>query len=187
MTEKEKKDYDEFCALIKAADAGKSGAVQKLREYIAAHPRTKEMGDLHANITDTLMKKIAANKSTAEFLTANIDEKKQNLGYSKADALERMMIDRVVMCWLRVTVAEIHCTNLVNTTTTFKESDFADRSLTRASNRFMQACEALERYRVMAEAVKIAKAKANLLEAKVSESKMNKSNAAMRLLKSATG
>jgi hypothetical protein len=187
MADKDEVDCNEFQALINAADTGKPGAAQKLRDFLDAHPTTKLMGDLHAAIIGHLMKKLSGSKSADEFLAANINEKKQNLGYWKAGELEQMLIDRVVMCWLRLTLAENYCNKIGDTVTTFKESDFAERSLSRANSRFIRACEALERYRLMAEAVKIAKAKADLLEAKAGESKMNKSNTVMRLLKSATG
>jgi hypothetical protein len=57
----------------------------------------------------------------------------------------------------------------------------------RAQNRLLSACEALERYRLLTQATRVVTARADLLGAKAGEARMNKSNAAMRLLKSATG
>lgn len=57
----------------------------------------------------------------------------------------------------------------------------------RADWHYAGAIGSLARLRVMTEAARIAKAKADVLDAKAAEARMNRSNAAMRLLKSANG
>jgi hypothetical protein len=98
-----------------------------------------------------------------------------------------MLIERIVMCWLRLVAAESYCNQIGNTIHSLNEASFAERRLTMANGRFLRSIEALERYRFLCQATKIATARADLLDAKAAEVRMNKTNGAMRLLKSATG
>ena len=180
------KDFAEFRALIKAADEGKPDAARKLREYLAANEWAVKLGDLSAHVMAALMDKLVKGASNRELFSAQVGAKKRELGYADASGIEQMLIERVVMCWLRVIEAESYCNRIGGTVTTVKEGDFAEHSLTRSNGRFLRACDALERYRLMVQVTKIAKAKADRLDAKTGEARMNKSNAAMRLLKSAT-
>lgn len=183
----DKKDYAEFRALCKATDEGKPGAAAKLREFIDANEWTVKLGDLSARVMGSLMDKLVKSASNQEFLAAHIAEREKQLGYPEASGIERMLIERVTMCWLRLVVAESYNNRIGDTIHTLTEAQFAERRLTMVSNRFLRACEALERYRLMAQVTKIATAKADLLDAKAAEARMNKANGAMRLLKSVTG
>ena len=183
-----KKEYAQLTALIKAVDGGDIGKARELRELIKSRDYLRQIGDMHMQVFSHLVGRLAGDKaSMVEFMLARLDEQKAKLGYDEAGELERMMIERIVMCWLRVVEAENYCTKASNGGHSLKLCDYAERSLTRASSRFMKASEALARYRLMIQVTKIATAKADLLEARAAESRTNKSNAAMRLLKTMTG
>jgi hypothetical protein len=182
-----KKDFAEFRALIKDTDARKPGAAGKLRAYLDANLWAKNLGDFMEIVRGALMSKLTKSAANLETLAAHLEERKKNLGYKDASPLEQMLIERIMMSWLRLIAAESYCNQIGNTITSLNEAHFAERRLTMANSRFLRACEALERYRLMVQVTKIAKAKADWLDAKAGEARMNKSNAAMRLLKSATG
>jgi hypothetical protein len=183
----EKRNFDEFRALVKAANEGKLGAAQKLREYVGANEWALRLSDLSILVMDSLMGKMVKDAANRELLAAQVAERKRQMGYAEATGVEQMLIERVMMCWLRVIADESRVNNSYGSGVSLKQCDYAERSLSRAHSRFLRACEALERYRAMAQITKIAKAKAELLDAKAGEARMNKSNAAIRLLKSATG
>jgi hypothetical protein len=93
----------------------------------------------------------------------------------------------VVMCFLRLCLAELIMVAAADSgKVTYKQSESLDRELTRAHHRFVSVSEALARVRVLIEAAKIAKAKAELTEARASEARMARANGALRLLSSTT-
>ena len=83
--------------------------------------------------------------------------------------------------------AESYCNQIGITIHSLNEATFAERRLTMANSRFLRAVEALERCRLLVQATKIATARADMLDARAAESRMNKANGAMRLLERATG
>lgn len=183
----DKKEFAEFRALIKDTDAGKPGAVVKLRAHLEANQWTKGLGDFMGFAQAALMNKLTKSAANLELLAAHLEERKKNLGYQDASPIERMLIERVAMCWLRLVAAESYCNQIGDTIHSLNEANFAERRLTMANSRFLRAVEALERYRVMIQVSRMATARADLLDAKAAESRMSKANGAMRLLKSATG
>lgn len=163
-----RREIAEFRALISATERGEPGARQRLAEFAHAHSWVTKAGDLQMAISGQLVDKLAGDKQSNQILVCiQIEKKRDALGYQDAGELERMLIDRVQMCWLRLIIAEGYCNQVNSKVTTFKESDHAERNLTRASSRFLKATEALERYRLMTEATRLAKAKADLFEAKM--------------------
>ena len=81
------------------------------------------------------------------------------------------MIARIVMCWLRVVEAESCLMQIGRGGQSLKHCEFAERSLTRANSRFLKACEALSRYRLLTQAARFATARANLIAARAAEVK----------------
>lgn len=170
--EKEK-EYKELMALIRATDADKPSAAAKLREFIAGRSYLTRAVDMGTTVEGLLIDKVTGGKpSSLEFACAGIDDRKKNLGYGEAGELERMLIDRMVMCWLRLLLAESHCLEIGRKITDLKNCEFVERTLTRANSRFVKAVDALDRYRLMTQATRYAKAKADLIEARATAAKM---------------
>lgn len=183
-----RKEIAEFRALVRATESDQPGAAQKLNEFARAHPWVTKILDLQTRISGQLIDKLAGAKPSNDVLiTVQVDNKRDALGYQEAGELERMLIDRMMMCWLRLVIAESYCSQLNGKVTTFKERDFAERNLTRANSRFLKATDALERYRLMTQATRFAKAKADLIEAKAVQVREDRPKGDIRLVKSGTG
>jgi len=100
----------------------------------------------------------------------------------------KLLAERAAVCWLRLQAAERYYNRIhEQTSIPIQTLEWANKQLTMGQNRFVQACDALARMRLLREATRIVEARADLAEAKAEEAGMNKSKAAMRLLKSATG
>ena len=156
--------------LIKAVDGGDVSKAKELRELIESRDYLRKIGDAHSRIFNHLLGQMAGDKaSTVEFILSHTAQRKTALGYDESSELERMMIDRIVMCWFRVVQAEGYCVSLEGKGRTFKEHEFAERNLTRANSRFLKSCEALSRYRVMIQATRVVTAKADLIEAQAAK------------------
>jgi hypothetical protein len=112
-----------------------------------------------------------------------LDELKKNLTQPDDSPLAQLLIDRLCTCFFRTCLAELL---MSSSEVSYKQSECLDRELTRAHNRFLRACDALARFRLMDQGTRVIKAKADLLEAKASEVKIAKASGGMRLLKSAS-
>jgi hypothetical protein len=190
----DKLSYDKIAALVAecythadAANDGKPGALGKLQDFLSRNPAFAPLIDMNAEALEGIIKAWQHGAGNQELTKASAKKTRGDMGYKEAGPVERLLIDRVVLCWLRLLYAESYCTATSKPGTTFKEADLGERSLSRAHNRFLRAVEALERYRVLIQAERMAKAKADLLEAKAGEVRLNKANGALRLLKQATG
>lgn len=132
------KDIEEFRRLVKDTDAGKPGASVKLRAYLDANQWAKHLGDFMGFAQAALMSKLTKSAANLEMLSAHLDERKKNLGYKDASPLEQMLIERIVMCWLRLVAAESYCNQIGTTIHSLNEATFAERRLTMANGRFLR-------------------------------------------------
>ena len=179
----------EVAALAQVANQDPT-VLPKLREFIAEHGEVFEMSNvLLGTARNSLIRTLAAHKpGSTELYMHEVDALKDKLTQDDDSPLVQLLIDRVVMCFLRNCMAELMFTLSIDKgNLSYKNSEYLDKELTRANARFLRACDALARVRVMTEAHRAIKANADMLDAKAAEVRINKSNASIRLLKSATG
>lgn len=72
---------------------------------------------------------------------------RESLGYDTAPALEKMLIEGAVVCWVRLAVMELRYSCIVSAENTFKAVEHTEKRLTEAQKRFNRACESLARVR----------------------------------------
>jgi hypothetical protein len=178
---------DEMVRLADAANDDKPGARDKLEALLLRESGLLAFVDLNRGTLERVIGAWIAGAGNIEITMASAKQKRNQMGYADAGPVERLLIDRIVMCWLGLLHAEDYNAKCCQAGVTFKEADLAERHLSRANNRFLRAVEALQRYRVLIQAERMAKAKAGLLEAKAGEARLNKANGALRLLKQSTG
>lgn len=70
---------------------------------------------------------------------------RRDLGYASASAIERLIIDQIVMSWLRLQVAELKLSGH----TEERMINFFEKRVNAAQMRFFRACESLTRTRKM--------------------------------------
>jgi len=194
MAEKNKKlelkaTVMEMAALAQVANADEK-ALPALRKFIAEHGEVFEMSNvLLGSAQNSLIRTLAAHKrGSTEIYMHEVTALKEKLTEDDDSPLVQLMVDRVVMCFLRNCMAELMYTLSIDKgNLTYKNSEYLDKELTRANARFLRACDSLARVRVLIEAHRAIKAKADMLDAKAAEARINKSSASIRLLKSATG
>jgi hypothetical protein len=138
-----------MATLIRSA-SGKDAqpeAVRAFEEFAAAHPEMiADVRLVSASIEGALEGMLTGGSAvSATFLDQEIKEVRAGLGYAEASEIERMMIDRVVLCWLRVLYAEWRLSILQSRTCAIRELELAERSLLLAHTRHIRAVEALAR------------------------------------------
>lgn len=75
---------------------------------------------------------------------------RQEYGYQDAPPLERMVIEQIVICWLRLNDLEIVCASKHYESHTTESGLYWDRRLSTAQRRFTRAVESLEKIRTLA-------------------------------------
>ena len=139
----------EFVELLRQADKphAKPEAIEALRRHLAQHPLdAAQMGDLVSilqyNLTTTVF---GNNKGIGVTVEAHCGNLRSELGHAEASPLERMLIENIVVCWLRLYTCEL-------TYDTAGGHSLAtgahwERRLTLSHHRYLKAIETLAKIR----------------------------------------
>ena len=104
-------------------------------------------GDLAKSAERALIKACAQDDfQFAEDLEEKVEELRQELAGPCPSALEQLLVDRIVCCWIQVNHADAYVA--VNQKRfTAEQGDYHQRRQDRAQRRFLQACKALAQVR----------------------------------------
>jgi hypothetical protein len=130
--------------LLARAERGDPGVLGELRAFLDARPEVwRQAGDL-ARHAEMAMLDLAAgtNLLVKESITRKLDELKRELAPSSA--LERLVADRVALCWLQAHHADLDAAAaLAASGGVGPRSAHAQRRLGQANQRFLQAVKQL--------------------------------------------
>lgn len=162
-------------------------ALRELEKFLAEHPDVDKEWRLLANtVFRSLLIALAPNSAGKRAVYwREYRRMRERLGWDEAAEIERMMIEHILLCWLRFVYAEL----LVSTNAGKLQTDDAnklDQQVTRAHNRYIRACESLSRMRLLKQVEREATARADLWDARASNARLQKSQSALRLLKAAS-
>ncbi len=145
----------EFFKALSAANkaAPKAGAVEAFKASLAEckraglRPWRDTRDPLEAAQEVMLMKaEKLVSQAVPHLWREQARELRAELGYDCAPALEKALIEHIILCWLRLGEAEIRH-SAVTLDNSLKTLNFMDRRLTAAHKRFTRACESLARVR----------------------------------------
>lgn len=123
-----------------------------LRRVLREAPVLAEIaGDLAKAAREEIVTGLTTSAFTNESVTAYVDHIANELGHKSAPMLEKLLIDQVVICWLRLyqidmTYSQIRSGGGV----TLDQGAYYERRLSAAQRRFLRACTTLARIRKMA-------------------------------------
>jgi hypothetical protein len=119
-----------------------------LQLYLNENPDLCDKISLLANsVKSNLLEKIADDTGSRVLIREEVDQLKKRLTGDEATPLETLLIDAVLMCWLRFQQAESYRSSVMGPGQTFTHVEYADKMLTRAHNRYLKAIESLARLR----------------------------------------
>lgn len=107
-------------------------------------------GDVMQLAGDKLIQDIGRNSSYAitQSLKTGKTQLQKELTRPGDGELERLLIQQVILAWLKLAYTEYHHEHfLTNGNTTIKVADFWERRLSAAQRRYLRACETLARVR----------------------------------------
>ena len=140
-------DHDALIQRCNRKDANPED-VAALRALIRARPAMA--GEPIAPIRQALAAELAngGHALRRELTAAHLDQRRVELGYPHAPALERGLIDHLLLCELRLGNAERTLTVVESADThQLAQGDYVDRRLTSAQRRYLAAVESLARVR----------------------------------------
>jgi hypothetical protein len=145
---------DEIKALVKKVDRenAKPADVEKLRQVLRHGPAAGV--DFQAEITPTTYRAVIASMQHTALegiaIERTCEKKKADLGYANASPMEKMLIDAVVLTWLRYTQVERSAASVWGGSHTSESGAYWDKRLSAAQRRYLRAIETLARVRRLA-------------------------------------
>jgi hypothetical protein len=145
----EAKEYSAFYRAAMGKPA-KSKEMAQLREYAIKHPRVfDEMLSLRSSAIDLVIESASKDEAARVHLGGEADALKRALGIDTATPLERLLIEDVVVCSVRMTTMEgiYHNAYKIGDGVTFAKAAYLENRLTATRRRYLRSMEALARVR----------------------------------------
>jgi hypothetical protein len=141
---------DEFLSLIKKT-AGKDSSEQDLRVLRKAlhnNPHLwRTVGDLAEQVAHNLISKIEPSPALEESLITGWYEMQKEIGGESPNSLEILLVQQIVLSWLRLQIVEYKYTNTMSKSTTLKLGKYWESRLSAAQRRHFRSIETLARVR----------------------------------------
>jgi hypothetical protein len=131
--------------------------VAALRTWLQANPQRLEGGGMLRQALDNELRKMQTTALGRELIDDDLLLRRRALGYDTAPALERPLIDHLLLCETRLGVIEQGYTHKWGDSMSLETARFWEGRLNAAQRRYLQAVETLARVRrVRVELMKIA-------------------------------
>ena len=139
---------DELRKLLKRAERGDHKALPAARALFHTDPGLwREIGDLAAQAEKALVKVTAGeNLLVQEAVERAMESLRSELAGPNPTPLDRLLVDRVVACWLQVHYADaVYAQGMKDLT--FNQGDYYQRRQDRAHRRYLSAIRSLAQVR----------------------------------------
>lgn len=140
--------YDRFKYLYKRVNKTnpKKEDVLALRSYMVQHPSIiKDINHLPKLVMEEFIELLYPKKSTQEIILAQIEKYKQEYRYDSMPPDQRMLVDNILLCWLRLNYAEGCLNHYYQFGAEFGDFTFWDSRVSSAQSRLTRAVETLNR------------------------------------------
>lgn len=123
--------------------------ILELQALLDQHPNLwRATGDLALIAIERLIETYTEKApSMAESIRQGIGECMRTFGYRDSSPLEQLLIEQILLCWLRLNFAEIHFTALHNEAVGWRHIERSDRLVSSAQRRYLRAIDTLARIR----------------------------------------
>jgi len=145
---------DELREIVEAAHGGDAKALSRVREILKEIPTLANIfADLANKAERAVIKRVSgADPLIEEALPVKLKEMRGDLCGPNPSALERLMAERIVACWLQLQYAEIvYAQNLGKLS--IPQSEYYERRLNRLHRRYLSSVKSLAQIRKMGPAV----------------------------------
>ena len=140
-----------FAALVRKTQKHKPRQkdVEALGRHLESHPELWRIaGDVAQHALVKLVDVVSGDQEALRAsLQAGQSAMRKELGFPQASALERLLIDRVILCWLRLHHVDFRYTVALGNSIPLAQANYWESRLSAAQHRFLQACQSLARIR----------------------------------------
>lgn len=135
----------EFIAAWYKADDEKATAADadKVRELLRQLPRSDSIEVLASRVEIMLINNCLSGKGSRVILEHETKQMRKKFGYDEATGIEKALIDRIVLCWLRLQRCEMLRAAADRGSQFFSHLEFYDKQVDRAHSRYMKSIEEL--------------------------------------------
>jgi hypothetical protein len=148
-------ENDDLGQLVKATNKEKpdKADLERLRAHLVKYPEAAEkLGNLTRHIEMGIISRSFRNSRAVEMgIAAHMGNMLREFKYSDSSLLERLLIDHIVVCWLRHQLAESRYQQATAEGVTFEAGIYWERKLSATQRRYLRAIEALARVRKLME------------------------------------
>jgi hypothetical protein len=125
--------------------------LRELRRWLEETPDLwRSVIDMTALTRQMLIEKIISQEAAQAGLWARLETMQQELGYKESPLLERLLIENVVLTWLRLQWVEGQVTGFMGQQARMAILEYWEKRLSAAQRRHLRACETLARVRRLA-------------------------------------
>ena len=144
-------DIDRAVTIIREADREKPSAEARktLDEFLRSDPAIwHAVGDMVEQAARHLISKAAGSYAIKASMTKGWDQMQLDLARPSDGALERLLVQQVVIAWLHLGYVEYQYSAVTTETgLTIKRAEYWERRLSAAQRRYLRATETLARVR----------------------------------------
>jgi hypothetical protein len=141
--------HEEFVRLMRKAEKGDRTVLPALQEEFDNYPALwQELGDLARTARDSLIRCLAGEKNAAmqEVYDRKLTAMQQELAGPTTSPLERLLVERIVLCWLHLYYAEaLYAQNMQDLS--LRQAAFYQQRLSKAQARYLSAIRTLAQVR----------------------------------------
>lgn len=122
--------------------------VRQLRQILVSTPELHFVADMGWDIRGQLLNKVVVQGSPKATMLAKLDLMTKEFGYESAPAIERLLSEHVLTCWLRMEHAELLYNNkAVGQSLSLNMALYWEQHLAAVQRRWLAAVESLARVR----------------------------------------
>jgi len=141
----------EFIDVVKRAYKNKPHKkdIQELRKWLNEYPQIwRAVFDLSQVIEQNLIERMISDQAAQLAIEKNVEHIRNDLGYETSPIMERLLIDNIVVAWLRWQWNEYQLVTFMGKGEIWiSVVEFWERRLSAAQRRYLRACETLTRIR----------------------------------------
>lgn len=147
------KSVDEMMALVSRInkDDPKPEDLETLSNEMERKPEIfLSIGNIQKTVFSEVLSKIVTTNFAGECTKKYVEEMKKEMGYASSTFVEKMLIDEIVMRWLRLQSMELsYQNNVINKPHSLETGVYQEKMLEQASKRFLRSIETLAKVRKM--------------------------------------
>lgn len=142
---------DDFFEIVKAThkEKPKQEDIVKLKQFLVEHPDyCSRFGNLAVQVEMHICENAFRHSQVSVIsLDKYCQKMRTDLGFNEASALEKSLIEHVVLCWLRLYTAELRYEMNMQTSLSLAQGEYWEKKLGYNQKRYLRSVETLTKVR----------------------------------------